>query len=407
MNKIKIFGDVLLNIVASALPVIMLQLLVFPFLAKDIDTESYGLMIAIYSLLNIIPAAIGTTLNNIRLLHDSSYRKLNIEGDFNILTFAGSIISIIGMILGFIYLNNEFNIWGILVFSIVSIEMLVHDYLIAEFRIKLNFKLILMDRIVLSLGFLLGLFLFTYTNIWYLPFLIGYTANLIFALRYTSLWKESNRKTTLFSFITKESTYFLISTLLLRLTTYADKLLLYPLLGGNAVSIYYAATILSKVISLAITPLNSVMLSYLSKISNKPNQLFWKTFYASLVICITGYFVSVFVSESLLTLFYPMFKNEAVQYVYITSATTSLNVLASIIQPFVLKYASMKFQIFINFSDVVLYTIMSLFLLTNFGLVGFCIGVMLSRVVKVIILLLVYLKTDVKILDLNEYQEGV
>lgn len=407
MNKLKILGDVLLNIVASALPIIMLQLFVFPSLAKDIDTESYGLMIAIYSLLNIIPAAIGTTLNNIRLLHDLSYKKLNIEGDFNILTFAGSLISILGMILGFIYLNGGINFLEIVIFSIISVEILIHDYLISEFRIKLNFKLILMDRIVLSLGFLIGLLLFNLTKNWHLPFLIGYTANLIFALKYTTLWKEKNIKTTLFPFIMKESTYFLISTLLLRLTTYADKLLLYPLLGGNAVSIYYAATILSKVVSLAITPLNSVMLSYLSKISNKPNQLFWKVFYSSLLVCIIGYFASVYVSDSLLRIFYPMFKEEAAQYIYLTSATTSLNVLASIIQPFVLKYASMKFQILINFSDVVLYTSLSLLLLSLYGLVGFCFGVMLSRIIKVVILLLVYLKTDVTTLDLSEHQETV
>lgn len=399
MNKLKVISDLLLNIIASAMPVIILQLAVFPFIASKISEGSYGLMITVYSLLNIIPSAIGTTLNNIRLLHQTNYNKFNYIGDFSLLVFGGGIINIIIIIFSLTFFKIDLSMLGILTLLIISLESLVHDYLIVEYRIKLNFKMILYDRIILAIGYLIGLILFNFTDIWLLPFLVGHSFNIIYTLLQTEIWKEKFIKTPLFEIISKETVYFFISTILLRLTTYADKLLLFPLLGGEAVSVYYAATILSKIIALAITPMNSVVLSYLSKISKKPNNLFWKIFLISCCICLIGYFLSVFVSESLLTIFYPMFKSLALNYIYITSATTVLNILASIIQPFVLKYSSMKFQIVINSSDVFLYVTLSLILLSKFGLMGFCIGILISRVFKVILLLAVYIKSDNNLIE--------
>lgn len=75
----------------------------------------------------------------------------------------------------------------------------------------------------------------------------------------------------------------MISNVLARAINYADKILLYPLLGGTMVSVYYAATVFSKVVSLAITPINSVALSYLSKINKKTNSLFKWTYIVGIV----------------------------------------------------------------------------------------------------------------------------
>ena len=64
---------------------------------------------------------------------------------------------------------------------------------------------------------------------------------------------------------------------------YADRLILYPLLGGVAVSIYYSATIISKLISLAVTPLSTVILSYFSKMESLKRR----TFYVMLSVGLT------------------------------------------------------------------------------------------------------------------------
>lgn len=390
MTKFRILNDMFLNIVAATVPIVVLQILVFPNVANHISESSYGLLIAIYSLINIIPGTIGTTLNNIRLLHSNKYSENNYVGDFMILVFIGSVLNIIAISIGTVIIESRFNITNSLIVIAISIFALLHDYLMVEFRIKLNYKLILIDRLIMSFGYIIGMVIFILTKNWYFIFLIAHFIGFIFVAFKTSLLKENRIKTPLFSYILKDSFLFLVGAFLLKLTSYADKLLLYPIMGGASVAIYYSATILSKMVSLAITPINSVALSYLSKLNEKPKKLFWKVFILGVFVCFTGYFLSIILSETILKILYPMFVDEAIKYIYITSASTVLHVLGSIIQPFVLKFCSMKFQIVINSVDVFIYTGLSLLLLNTYGLMGFCIGVMISKIIKVIMLLLVY-----------------
>lgn len=394
MTKIRILNDMLLNIIAASMPIVVLQILVFPNVANHLSESNYGLLIAIYSLINIIPGTIGTTLNNIRLLHSNKYSENKYVGDFIILVFIGSLVNTIAISIGTIIIEGRFNIVNSLIVIVISILALLHDYLMVEFRIKLNYKLILIDRLIVSFGYIIGMIVFIYTNNWYIIFLIAHFFGFIFVAVKTSLLREDRIRTPLFSFILKDSFLFLVGAFLLRLTSYADKLLLYPILGGTSVAIYYSATILSKMVSLAITPINSVALSYLSKLNEKPKKIFWKVFILGVLVCFIGYFFSILLSETILKILYPMFVDEAIKYIYITSASTVLHVLGSIIQPFVLKFCSMKFQIVINSVDVLMYTGLSLLLLNFYGLIGFCIGVMISKIIKVIMLLLVYVTAE-------------
>ncbi|MFA6707928.1 MAG: hypothetical protein WCR91_08515, partial [Sphaerochaetaceae bacterium] len=69
-TKKKIIKDVLLNIVATALPIIILQLIIQPIVAKRVGSESYGLMLTLIGVIQIGVGIFGNSLNNIRLLSD-------------------------------------------------------------------------------------------------------------------------------------------------------------------------------------------------------------------------------------------------------------------------------------------------------------------------------------------------
>lgn len=71
-----------------------------------------------------------------------------------------------------------------------------------------------------------------------------------------------------------ESTTLFIAGLISRLINYADKLLIYPVLGGEEVAVYYAASIIGKMISMLISPISNVVLSYLAKIEKKKDNIF-------------------------------------------------------------------------------------------------------------------------------------
>lgn len=391
MGKKKIIGDMLLNIFAAFIPIVVLQVFIFPVVANEISAEKYGLLLAIYSLISIIPGTVGTTLNNIRLLHNNEYRKYEYVGDFNILVIAGTIINSVLMIWGTWYLEEQFNMFNIAIILLISILYFGHDYLIVEFRIKLNYKFILYVKLFQAVGYLIGMAIFLFVvSIWQFIFFFGYLIPFIFLLFKTNIWREKPTFTPLFRKVSKEASFLLIGTSLLRITSYADRLLLFPLLGGTAVSIYFVATIISKMTSMIFTPINSVALSYLTRIDNKPTSLFWKVILFGFSICFIAYFVIIIISKPVLVLLYPNFAEAAIELIYVTTATTVVQVLISLIQPFILRFNSMKFQIFINLSDVILYTLLSLAFLSLYGLIGFCFGILISRILKFIIMLLIF-----------------
>ena len=60
--------DTLLNIVSYGLPILMLQLLVFPFIAKEWGVTEYGEMLALTAIINVAAEMVGGTLANVRLI---------------------------------------------------------------------------------------------------------------------------------------------------------------------------------------------------------------------------------------------------------------------------------------------------------------------------------------------------
>ena len=93
--KNELIKNTILNIVANAIPVFLLQLILLPFLSRYLNSEEYGLTVTIMAFLNVVPSTLGNTLNNIRLLHNKSYKENNYIGDFNIILVASSLINII------------------------------------------------------------------------------------------------------------------------------------------------------------------------------------------------------------------------------------------------------------------------------------------------------------------------
>ena len=67
-RKKQIFRDFVTNIIAVALPIAVLQIFVFPLLAKNIGDQKYGLIVTIVSIMTLFSESFGNVLNNVRLL---------------------------------------------------------------------------------------------------------------------------------------------------------------------------------------------------------------------------------------------------------------------------------------------------------------------------------------------------
>lgn len=392
MQKKKILFDMALNIAATAMPTFVLQLLILPSLSEYMADERYGLLVTVLAFLNVVPSTMGNVLNNIRLLFNNSYIDKKQEGDFNLILAILSIIEIVILTIFMILYDKELTLVGLILTVLVSVLWLCREYFIVAFRLKINYVQILICNIVMIAGYAIGYYLFLLSGFWQFIYLFGLLLSLVYCFLKSNLIKEPFRRTALFKKTSIQGTLLLIAKILNRLITYADKLLIYPILGGAVVSVYYASTIFGKVVAIMITPINSVALTYLSKMKSRKDSTFRSALTIGTVVCLIGYFVCVAVSRPILTILYPKFVDEAMKYIFITTGSTVLYALTSIVDPFIMKFFDMKWQIVINGLTITVYILLCLSLLHFGGLMGFCIGALLTNALKLITMIFIYFR---------------
>lgn len=386
----KIISDVVLSLMSSVIPIMVLQLFVLPGVSRKVGGNVYGMVLTIISFITVLPGSFGNVFNNIRLLKQTDYEEEGQEGDFNVLYLISCPINLIAFII-FAYLYHfDITLSDAILIIIVALLVTAYEYLNVAFRITLDFASTFICNVILSAGYCLGFGLFSLIGVWPLIYLTGYFLALVYICYKSNIWKEKIQITPMFRGTLSESIMLLGAGLVARTITYADKFLIYPILGGNEVSIYYAASVIGKIISMMISPISSVLLSYLAKMKNQKNKLFWGTFGVSAGVGVVGYFLCLLASRFILQFLYPQYLDVAITYIPITTATAVIIALSAIMNPFVLRFMSMKWQVGINAVTLGIYVVLCLGMLNLFGMIGFCWGVLISNLVKLVTILLIY-----------------
>ena len=390
-NK-KIVIDMLLSIVANALPIATLQLVVYPVTAKAIGSERYGLMITIYSIWMVIAYSLGNVLNNIRLINNNYYEESGQEGDFIILVKRWNLISVIAVVIFTVIYYREGSVLDYFISAIIGICFLLKSYLEVGFRIKLNYVGICITNLLQAIGFLIGCYITYKTGYWQSIFLTGFLMSNVYLTVKTGLLGENTQKTKIFSKVNAEVNELTFATVVGCLADYADKLILYPLMGGHVVSIYYTATILGKIIGMLTGPINAVVLSYISKWQDSRKNFLYRVLFVATIVAVIGYFLTLLVSRPVLTILFPQWVDEVMQYIPVTTIAVCISIVITMIQPFVLKFCDIKWQILISAVGLITYFCASLLLWRLFGLRGFCVGTVIGVFSKLMIMLFVYWK---------------
>lgn len=369
----------------------MLQLIVYPYISRRIDTDGYGLMIAMYSVWMVISNSLGNVLNNIRLLYENKYIDKNIKGDFNILLRRCMLVNL-AVILGLtIYYTQELNVLDIIFSLIISSFILLKAYIEVGFRIRLNYHSIFINGLLQGTGFLVGMFMFKITGMWQFVFLFGFMFSMLYSAKRTSLLKESFKRTSLYHDVSRDSIQYTIATFSASMMNYADKMVLYPLMGGHAVSVYYTATILGKIVSMLTGPITSVVLSYISKWNQKNRNIFSKVLFSGALLAVLGYFVTLFISRPVIAFLFPQWVQEVMKLLPFTTAAIVIQALNAFLNPFVLKFYDIKWQIVINVSSAGIYFVGALVLWYFYGIIGFCVGTICGQLIKTVIMVALHL----------------
>ncbi|PNZ23355.1 capsular biosynthesis protein, partial [Staphylococcus petrasii] len=61
--------DSTLNIISNLIVVVVIQLMAFPVINKNVNNDQFALLIVLYGIAIVVATSLGNTLNNVRLLH--------------------------------------------------------------------------------------------------------------------------------------------------------------------------------------------------------------------------------------------------------------------------------------------------------------------------------------------------
>ncbi len=398
MKKKAIF-DVILNTIAMAIPIVLLQLIILPLIAVKMDTDRYGLLLTLVAFISMISSSMGNVVNNTRLLEDGSYKDKP-YGDFGIWLILLSICNAAAVIGGYLYYSG--GNFGVLDFTftvVIAVLTLYQEYCIVYFWINLDYKKVLVNNILLGLGYGLGTLLFMATGYWQLIYIAGLVFSIVYIHLRKDVPRENVKRTVNWGKVSSKIIILCICTILAKSLQYIDKLLLYPILGGTSVSIYYASSLVGKIISMVLNPINGVILSHLSKVEKVRKQDCRKIAVGVVVISIFGYFASNILAGPIIHILYPQLEAEVMNYIYIMNMTGIVMGLSTLMAPVLLKFCDIKWQIVINGLSVLAYVALSLLFLESQGLKGFCIGVLLSNVCKVGLMAIVFLIEKNRFID--------
>ena len=394
--KKKILIDIILNMLASFIPIFVYQFFVLPIVAQESGADLYGQVLSIIALMNLSVSSFGSTLTNLRLIRFKIYEESNENGDFSILLLLSVIGNIIFMLIGLIIYGRSFNIVTLFMVIITSVLYLMKLYLSVEFRIKLNFKYVLLNSIFLVIGYVIGLILFLITNNWILIYLCGFGGSLAFVMKKTVFLKEPLMMSSFFKQTAFQAIILFSSGVLTYLGVYVDKLILYPLLGGVAVSVYYASTIIGKTISLVIGPITSVLLSYLAHMKTFSDHNFKLVLLVSSILGAVGYIIVILISKPILTLIYPQFVEEAIKYIPVVTLGTIIIIISNVLNSVILKFCNTKWQVYINGSYMFVYFVLAICLIKISDLMGFCIGILIASIFRLIMIIVAYISNRKK-----------
>lgn len=389
----KFITDITFNILAAALPIAMLQLIIYPQVAKSVGGNEYGLMLTIYSIWIMLSNSLGNVLNNLKLLKLPEYKLIGEDGDIALLLRQWIVISSVVVFLVIWIYCGTFSFPHIVIGTLVSLFILLKAYLEVGFRINLNYFSILINNAFLSIGFLIGFLVFRLSGIWEFIFLFGYVFACTYCIIKTRLLSEHPQKTLLYFKVKKDAYSLVLSVLIKNLTDYADKLVLYPLMGGMSVSIYYTATILGKIAGMLTGPINSVILSYIARWDKSKAPIFTKVLLIGLIIGVIGYIIAILFAHPVIGFLFPQWLDAVMDIIPLTTATIMIGIVISILNPFVLKYCKMQWQIGINFAGSIIYFSSALVLWNFMGLKGFCLGTIVGAFVKLMIMIFVYYRS--------------
>lgn len=391
IKKHKMFiKDILLNSFSFAIYIFSQQIIFMPIMGKLLPENTFANFIIFIAIFSIISNSFGCELGIVRQIKED-----NNSSQYNYIMrwLLGSVLIVSIICLSFL----KFSILETLLLSIVVSLANIRLYICSCFRMKKYFKGVMVQNILYLIGLLFGLGLFLKFKIIWIPSLIAELVSLSYSLIKSDFTLFSKKvkveKKTLVAFKDYSIIEFLINMM-----TYFDKILIYPILGTNAVNVYYATTTMSKMVSLISNPLHSVLLSWIKNDGKSKDGILTIVFKYCFSLILLISIITIPLTYIAVRLLYNSYLNDSLLIIIPISIGAGFAFATSIIKAVILKYIDSKKTLSSYIKYFISFIILSIILSKFYGLMGFALANMLSRVILFVLFIEVLkrIKKEVK-----------
>ena len=382
-----IFTDTVWSIAGLTLMNVAAQFLVYPYWNRILGTETYGNIVYLLAIMNVMAISVGSGINYTRIRQSADEQTAN--KPYNLMMIGGNLVSLFVLFLlkatGILKIGTP----DFILFCFLTVITMWRYYADVEYRLKINYKGFFLYYLVIGVGYLAGILLFKISGLWPFALLLGEVAGLFLVLIKGSVLHGDVANKDIISAKPVKSVLnmalLLVGTnLLSHLIFNGDRIILNFFSGSTSVTIYYIASLFGKTMTLITTPLNGVLAGHLAKYKgNLTKDLMNKVTGVTLVSIVLATLFCVGVSFILLPFLYPIEFELVKQYLIIANAAQIIYFIGNVLMASVLlRFTVVRNQMFVNVIHGLLFVAVCIPTAWKFGIDGFCWGLLVVNMVR-------------------------
>lgn len=375
-KKKKIVSDLIYCIGATGMMNVVLQFIVYPLVNDQIGGDAFGDMLFWLGVVSVLAPSFGLAVNNTRLVFPEREKTSN--WDYVVVVLIFSALSAI--IITTLCISQSCGLLGSVFLAYIMIASVFRNYSTVEYRLSLNYRKQFIFYLLLSVGYVIGVYVCWLTNMWFWVFVIGETTAVLYVFLTGKIYREGRKRTLYGNSVVKKCFILSMAYLLTNLMLNLDRIILKYGVGNEAVSQYYVLSLLGKTIAIIGGPLSSVIISYISKENYRLNKREFSKI-VIIMICVGGIFllVSALATPVYIKILYSNLYKGIRNLNVIVNAAQIFYFLTTLLLVIVLTICEPVWQLRIQIGYSVLFVFLAVLFTRMNGLEGFAIAAFISN----------------------------
>ena len=378
----KATGDFILSFLGIIVYNGVLQFIVYPLLSRQLGDEAYGEVLYYIGIFSITSVALGLAAMNTRLVQRNNYEISNGDGMvYNMAVLAVFTVFICGF-LAF----QKINIGDLIAVLIIQILMAIRYYSEVIHKMDVNFKKYLIYYVAVAIGYGAGIGIFMLAEHWWIPFILGETAGIIYNFAFSDLKRQPFLPCVNLNKFAKSTTPLLISYLLYYLVMHLDRIIIRNVLDSESVGPYYTATLIGKTAAMVIAPLSGVIIGYITK----ENTVITKKMFTKIIALSAGgglaFFALTLIGTPIFTkLFYPDYYDSVMSIMVLVNFGQVMCFVSELILTIVLVFRNEKWQMIVQVIYAVVFFTTAILFVKSMGLIGMAVATAAANGLRLIL----------------------